>query len=247
MKRFFTAICILVIIITFGACSSQPRQPRQPRQQPQQANYGTVDTSNTNTFVNQRANSAAASLGAESMKIWSRPLELGFEIKKNAGKDGYIDEIFPKDEDDILRMTENDTYFRYARLQDERGASQTDRTSSAQDMSFNNLPALAQSAILAIIKDYNLDGFYVTMIEEFTGTIETKQSTGRTIPVYETRGNKKVQTGTQQEIKTQKKTYKQVRVRGIALKIKLYDPVNEERSDAVRKEEAGAPVNYIYR
>ncbi len=245
MKRFFTAICIFTLVIVLGACSSrQPREPRQPRQTP---NYGSVNTNNTTTDLNQRANSAAASLGAESMKIWSRPLELGFEIKKNVGKDGYIDEIFPKDEEDILRMTENDTYFKYARLQDESGVYQTDRTSSGQDMNFNSLPALAQSAILAIIKDYNLDGFYVTMIEEFTGTIETKQSTGRTIPVYETRGDKQVQTGTKQEIKTQKKTYKQVRVRGIALKIKLYDPVSEERSDAVRKEEAGAPQTYIYR
>lgn len=245
MKRFLSTICIFTLVIALGACSSrQPREPRQPRQTP---NYGSVNTSNTNTILNQRANSAAASLGAESMKVWSRPLELGFEVNSDVGNHGHIDEIFPKDEDDILRMTENDTYFKYARLQDETGASQTDRTSSGQDMSFNSLPALAQSAILAIIKDYNLDGFYVTMIEEFTGTIETKQSTGRTIPVYETRGNKQIQTGTKQEIKTQKKTYKQVRVRGIALKLKTYAPVSEERSDAVRKEEAGAPVNYIYR
>lgn len=247
MKRFFTAICIITLVIILGSCSSQPRQPRQVRQPQPAPAYGNVATNDTTTSLNQRANSAAALLHAESMKVWSRPLELGFEVDEKAGKNGHIDEIFPKDEDDILRMTENETYFRYARLQDEKRTSQTDMTKSGQDMSFNSLPALAQSAILAIIKDYNLDGFYVTMIEEFTGTIEKEYNTGRTVPVYEMRGKKQVQVGTKQEIKKQKQTYKQVRVRGIALKLKTYDPVNAERSDAVRKEEAGAPVNYIYR
>lgn len=247
MKKFFAAICIFAIVTIIVSCSS--RQPREPRPAPAAPNYGKINLKETNTFVRQSANAASASIGAEPMKVWSRPLELGFEVNTNIGQNGHIDEIFPKDEEDILRMTQNETYYKYAKLQDESNHSQTDRTSSGQDLSFNNLPALAQSAILAIIKDYNLDGFYVTMIEEFTGTIESNESTGRTIPIYkyDEKQKQRVQTGTQQEMKKVKKTYKQVRVRGIALKLTTYTPVSEERSDAVRKEEAGAPVNYIYR
>lgn len=249
MKRFFTAICILAIIITFGACSSQPRQPRQERQPRPQANYEKVDLTETNTFVKQSANAAAATVGAEPMKVWSRPLELGFVIDEKVGVNGHIDEIYPKDEDDIKRMSEESTGYRNAQVQGLNRSTQTDSTVSGQDLSFNKLPPLAQSAILAIIKDYNLDGFYVTMIEEFTGTIEKEVSTGRTIPIYkyDEKQKKNVQVGTKQETKIQKNTYKQVRVRGIALKLRTFDEVSIERSDAVRKEEAGAPQTYIYR
>jgi len=248
MKKFFVTILVFTFAIVFNACSSQPKQARQPRQpiQQKQTNYD-VNLSDTTTQVNQNSISGSASLGAESMKVWSIPLEIGFYVPDNVGVHGHIDEVFPKDEDDILRSTEIETYYKRVLSPNVKGHSQTDSVISGQNINFNELPPLAQSAVLAIIKDYNLDGFYITMIEEFTGSIKTKESTGRTIPVYEIRDGKKVQTDTKPELREVTKTYKQVRVRGLALKIKVTGPVDTTRSDEIRKQEAGAPKTYIYR
>ncbi|MBO4699900.1 hypothetical protein J5690_09905 [bacterium] len=245
MKRFFTALITFLFIATLASCgSSQPKQQRQPRQAKQsnyQSNYSQPASRPQDKTITVSENRASVRSGYP--EIWVRPVEFGYKIKENVGKNGRIDIVFPKDEEDLIKVQQyTSVYYNSGRVPaygvGQQNNTQQNTNKSSRNMDFEDLSPLAKAAILSIIKDYNLDGFYFTMIEEFEGKIVVNRETGR---------SKKLKDGgSLNEIETQTTTMKQVRIRGIALQLEPFGLVNEERSDAVRKEEAGAPT-YIFR
>ncbi len=168
------------------------------------------------------ASAATAQLKSEGMRIWSRPLEVGFVIDETQGDNGRIVATYPKPGE---KITEKLTQAEVAAANQAHpnqglfgGGAPTAYVFGSNSFDFNSLPRVQQAAVLSIIKDYNLDGFYVTMIEETTATTVGKNSGHRNF---------------------------QVVVKGLALRIKDYGEVSAERVDAVRKEEAGNKEVYV--
>lgn len=167
------------------------------------------------------ASAATAQLKSEGMRIWSRPLEVGFVIDETQGDNGRIVATYPKpgeivteklSQQEVAAANQNRGLFDFG------GGAPTAYVFGSNSFDFNSLPRVQQAAVLSIIKDYNLDGFYVTMIEETIATTVGKKSGHRNF---------------------------QVVVKGLALKIKDYGEVSAERVDAVRKEEAGNKEVYV--
>lgn len=217
MKKFF-AICFLFIFaVAAASCSSRPREPR-------------ARTSNTGaSFQSQNAASDTAYVRSEPMKIWINPIEYQLEVDETVGDRGYIEEIWPKNSSEGIQ-THVSTYTGVDQNTNLLVAGVQFKDASA---SFEKLSKPAQKAILWIIKEYGLDGFFVTMIEEYTGTISQKQQTTKK---YKTKDGQ-----IKQDARVTTTTSTRVIVRGIALRLRLLGPVDRERADKVRQ------TPYIYR
>ncbi|MBO7127791.1 hypothetical protein J6W78_09665 [bacterium] len=223
MKKFFTVIFLVIFTIMVVSCSSRPRQPR-------------TRSSNTGlSFQSQQAAAETAYVSSEPMKIWINPIEYQLEIATDAGKDGYIDEVWPKDSNSSEAIsTYVDTYTGVnanAQLM-AQGVQFRDA-----NMTFDKISGKAQRAILSIIDEYGLDGFFVTMIDEYTDTLSQTQKSER----YKTKDGEVKQNAT---VTTTMKS--RVRIKGIALKLKYLGPVNKERADKVRQTPTSRQNNNTY-
>ncbi|MBO4699594.1 hypothetical protein J5690_08320 [bacterium] len=186
MKRVLVIVVLIVTSIVFSGCAKR-----------------TVST-------RMSASAATAQLKSEGMRIWSRPLEIGFKVDTDKGDNGRLVHVYPKPGEVVQRqLTQGEVAAANQQrgLFDFGGGAPTAYVYGSNNFNFNALPPVQQAAVLSVIKEYNLDGFYVTMIEE---TIAT------------TVGSKK---GHQNF---------QVIVKGLALKIQEYGEVSPERSDANR-------------
>lgn len=194
MKKFLVFMLLLIAAATFAGCSRE-----------------TISTSSK-----MNASASTAQIRSEGMRIWSRPLELGFVIDKSKGDDGRIVSVYPKQGEISRKLTPQE-----AVLVQNAGNRDLIPVYGGKDFKFENLDPIQQAAVLQIIKDENIDGFYVTMIEEtiFTSVTSQKLVIGEAV-----NGNNKYQ----------------VTVIGFALKIKDFAEVNEQRADAERNAAAAS-------
>lgn len=192
-KNLLTATFFLFVATMLGACSVR-----------------TVSSS-------MSASAETAKLNSEYMRIWSRPLELGFAIDESVGENGRIVYIYPKPGQKVFKNLEKDGID--INYREKYKSENYNTVFGSNNFNFNTLSQVQQAAIIQVIKDYNLDGFYVTMIEQTTSTKETAKSVQKNF---------------------------QVLVKGIALKIKDFGEVEKERVDKIRQEEAGNKEIHYY-
>ena len=180
----------------------------------------------------QKAAMDTAYVTSEPMKIWINPIEYQLEIDESVGNKGYIEVTWPKPGNDADSIESYDDYY-YG-----KNASSNLMTANVQfkdaSVTFDSLSPKAKRAILYIIKEYGLDGFFVTMIDEFTGTLSQTE----TSQTYKTEDGQEKKNS---RVTTKTKTI--INIRGIALKLKYLGPVSPERADKVRQ----TPQTYIYR
>lgn len=197
MKKFLVITLLLVAAVMMSACAKRSVSTRMS------------------------ASAATAQLRSEGMRIWSRPLEIGFVIDTSKGDDGRMVGTYPEPGQVVTeRMSEGEV--RAVNAQQglfSNSMTQTIPVFGNEFFNFNALPPVQQAAILHIIKKNDLDGFYVTMIEETIATTVGSKSGRRNF---------------------------QVVVKGLALKIKEFGEVSPERADAERNSEAASKeVHYL--
>ncbi len=153
MKRFFRFTLVAVIFTMFCSCASQ---------------------------ISTMSVSKEAKLAPEAMHVWSRPIEIGFQVQ------GFIE-----------GKADNKT--KEAVSLEEAGGMKLNLFSKNSAVEIEKLSPLAKLAAFNAIQNSNADGMIITMLKE--------------------------------ENKDGKKT---AWVKGIALKLVIYDEVSVERSDAFR-------------
>lgn len=206
MKNFFAILFLVILTIATVSCSSRPRQPR-------------VASSSTGlSYHSQQAAAGTAKVNSEPMKIWINPIEYSLEKNDEIGNDGAIEEYW-----------EDTNTFTTVRQGVDANAQLLAQGVQFRDsrVSFDTLSGSAQRAILSIMKKYGIDGIFITMIDEFTGTLKQEQ---QTIAKYKTKDG---QVKKDARITTKAKTI--VFIKGIALRLKYVGPVSPERADEVRK------------
>lgn len=168
------------------------------------------------------ASAATAQIRSEGMRIWSRPLEIGFVVDQSKGDNGRIVSVYPKPGEVVSRELSRQDATAVARGNGKATVREEIPVYGGKNFSFESLNPIQQAAVLSIIKDENLDGFYVTMIEETIVTTVT---------------SKKQISGGEQHSGIN--NY-QVIVKGLALKIQEFGEVSPERADAERNAAAGS-------
>lgn len=153
MKRFFRFTLVAVIFTMLCSCASQ---------------------------ISTMSVSKEAKLAPEAMHVWSRPIEIGFQVQ------GFIE-----------GKADNKT--KEAVSLEEAGGMKLNLFSKNSAVEIEKLSPLAKLAAFNAIQSSNADGMIITMLKE-----ENKSGT------------------------------KTAWVKGIALKLVIYDEVSVERSDAFR-------------
>ncbi|MBQ4437976.1 hypothetical protein II898_03785 [bacterium] len=210
MRKIFCGFFLLVFVLVTASCSSRPREPR------------TMSSNTGYSAHSQQAATGAAHVSSEPMKIWINPIEYQLELDDSVGDNGYIEEVWPKDKSEGI-TTKVDYYSGLNANTNMLAAAVQFKDSN---VTFDKLSPMAQRAILYIIKENGLDGFFVTMIDEFTGTLKQTQKSKK----YKTKDGEVKQDVTRT---TTLKT--RIIVKGIALRLKYIGPVSPERADKVRQ------------
>lgn len=221
MKKFSLILMLVGCLIISVSCSGGGNRPRNTTR----TSYGGVSIQKT------KAAADTADVSSEPMKIWINPIEYQLVVDDSVGKGGYIEKRISFDPETITTEFKN---------QDTDATAITQNVHFADNStSFDGIPYYAQKAILEIIQEYGLDGFMVTLIDQFTGTL-SQTETDQKFTVEDKKGNKQ-----QRKNITKTTTYKTiVTIRGIALKLKFLGPVDKERTDKVRQTPKTTIYNY---
>lgn len=200
MKKFLLMMLLIVAAATFTACSRS-----------------TVRMSSK-----MNASAATAQIRSEGMRIWSRPLEIGFVVDQSKGDNGRIVSVYPKPGEVVSRELTRREATTVAGGNRKNAVREEIPVYGGRNFRFEDLDPIQQAAVLSIIKDENLDGFYVTMIEETIATTVTSKKKLDGDEVH--KGSSKYQ----------------VIVKGLALKIQEFGEVSPERADAERNAAAAS-------
>ena len=213
MKKFSLILmfvgCLIISVSCSGGSNNTPRNNTR-------TSYSGLSKQEIKAATN------TAYVSSEPMKIWINPIEYQLEIDNSVGKGGYIEKRISFDPETYTNTTYN------------QNANATTMAPNIKfqdaDTNLETIPYYAKRAILEIVQEYGLDGFLVTLIDQYTGTL-SQTETDQTFTTVDKQGNKQKKKNITKT--TTLKTI--VTIRGIALKLKYLGPVDKERTDKVRQ------------
>lgn len=220
MKKFSLILmfvgCLIISVSCSGGSNNTPRNNTR-------TSYSGLSKQEIKAATN------TAYVSSEPMKIWINPIEYQLEIDNSVGKGGYIEKRISFDPETRTETSYN------------QNANATTMAPNIKfqdpDTNLETIPYYARRAILEIVQEYGLDGFLVTLIDQYTGTL-SQTETDQTFTTVDKQGNKQKKKNITKT--TTLKTI--VTIRGIALKLKYLGPVDKDRTDKVRQ----TPKTIIY-